>query len=132
MKSSLNRIILIGELERNPESRYTPEGTAVLRFTLSTHETRRKQDGETYDWTEWHKVVVFDILAEKVGPTLKRGQTVHVDGHIRARSWKTKDGFQHTLTEIIANQVFIFEKSEEIKDISDPKKQSDDQEELPF
>jgi single-stranded DNA-binding protein len=55
-----------------------------------------------------------------------------VDGHIRARSWKTKDGFQHTLTEIIANQVFIFEKSEEIKDISDPKKQSDDQEELPF
>ena len=131
-KTSLNRVILIGDLERDPESRYTPSGTAVLRFNLSTHETRRKQDGETYDWTEWHKIVVFGELAETVGPSLKRGQTVHVGGHIRSRSWETKDGIQHSVTEIIADDVIVFGKSAAKSDDPSSKDQSEDQEELPF
>ena len=131
-KTSLNRVILIGDLERDPESRYTPAGVAVLRFNLATHETRRKQDGETYDWTEWHKIVVFGVLAEEIGPTLKRGQTVHVGGHIRSRSWDTKDGIRHSVTEIIAEDVIVFEKSAVTTNVPEPEGQSADQEELPF
>lgn len=130
-KTSLNKVILIGDLERDPESRYTPSGTAVLRFTLSTHETRRKQDGETYDWTEWHKIVAFSDLAEEIGPSLNRGQAVHVDGHIRSREWDSKDGVHHIVTEIIAERISIFGKAAIVENTDDPES-SADQEELPF
>ncbi len=131
-KTSLNKVILIGDLERDPENRYTPTGIAVLRFNLATHEERRKQDGETYDWTEWHKIVVFGELAETVGPTLKRGQTVHVGGHIRSRSWDTKDGIRHSVTEIIAEDVILFGKSSSTTANPESEGESADQEELPF
>ena len=131
-KKSLNKVILIGDLERDPEYRYTPSGTAVLRFNLSTHETRRKQDGETYDWTEWHKIVAFGELAEAIGPSLKRGQVVYVDGHIRSREWDGKDGTHNTITEVIADRVSIFGKSDIPKDEKEEESSSADQEELPF
>lgn len=101
----VNKVILIGNLGRDPETRYMPSGGAVTNVTVATSETwKDKQSGENQERTEWHKVVFFNKLAEIAGQYLKKGSKVYVEGSLRTRSYD-KDGQKHYATEIVADQM---------------------------
>ncbi len=103
--AGVNKVIIIGRLGRDPEVRYTPDGTAVANFTVATsQEWKDKNSGEKKEKTEWHRVVVFRKLAELCGEYLAKGRQVYVDGRLQTRQWE-KDGQTHYTTEIVANEV---------------------------
>ncbi len=96
--AGVNKAILLGNLGRDPEIRYTPNGTAVANFTMAT--TERGKDGE--DRTEWHRIVAFGRLAEICGEYLAKGRQVYIEGRIQTRDWEDRDGNKRTTTEIVA------------------------------
>ena len=101
----INKVILIGNLGRDPETRYLPSGGAVTNITVATSESwKDKQSGQTQERTEWHKVVFFNRLAEIAGEYLKKGTKVYIEGSLRTRSYD-KDGQKHYTTEIVANEM---------------------------
>ncbi len=101
----INKVILVGNLGRDPEVRYTPSGTAVANVTLATGESwKDRNTGEQQERTEWHRVVFFSRLAEIVEQYLKKGAKVYVEGSLRTNSWE-KDGIKRYTTEIIANEM---------------------------
>ena len=102
MPSSLNKVMLIGNLGRDAETRHTPNGTAVVNFSLAT--TRRFKDQATGEWrdeTEWHRVVLW--RGENVAPYLTRGKKVYVEGRLKTRSWDAQDGQKRYTTEVICD-----------------------------
>ncbi len=99
----INKVILIGNLGKDPEVSYTPGGLAVCKFSIATSEKRKDKDGTTKEQTEWHKIVTFDKLAEICGQYLVKGKQVYIEGRIQTRSWDDKDGTKKYMTEIIAN-----------------------------
>ena len=99
-KGSINRVILVGYLGGDPESRYTPSGTAVANFNVATNESRKNSDGGFEDHTEWHRCVLFGKPAETATQYLKKGQMVYVEGRLRTRSWEDKEGNKRTTTEV--------------------------------
>ena len=111
--SGVNKVIIVGRLGRDPEVRYTPDGTAVTNLSVATSlEWKDKNTGEKKEKTEWHRVVVFRKLAELCGEYLSKGRQVYVDGRLQTRSWE-KDGQTHYTTEIVANEIqFLGGKSE--------------------
>jgi single-strand DNA-binding protein len=102
---SLNRVLLIGNLGRDPEVRFTPSGRAVARFPLATSEVWTDQDGQRQERTEWHNVVVWGKQAESCGQYLAKGRQVFVEGSIRTRQYDDKDGNKRYITEVIAQRV---------------------------
>jgi single-strand DNA-binding protein len=102
--SSLNKVMLIGRLGKDPEIRYTAENTPVANFTLATSETYTK-NGEKVEQTEWHNIVVWRSLAEIAQKYLHKGKQVFVEGKIRTRSYDDKDGNKRYMTEIIADNL---------------------------
>ncbi len=105
MARGINKVILIGNLGSDPETRYLPSGGAVTNVRLATSESwRDKQSGETKERTEWHNVVFFNKLAEIAGEYLKKGSKVYVEGSLRTRQWE-KDGQKHYTTEIVAGEM---------------------------
>jgi single-strand DNA-binding protein len=105
MARGINKVILIGNLGNDPETRYMPSGGAVTNITLATSEGwRDKQTNEQKERTEWHRVVFFNKLAEIAGEYLKKGSKVYVEGSLRTRQWE-KDGQKHYTTEIVANEM---------------------------
>ena len=105
MARGVNKVILIGNLGRDPETRYTQAGTPVTHFSVATNESwRDKQSGEQQERTEWHNVVCFARLAEIAGEYLAKGRTVYIEGSLRTSSWE-KDGQTRYRTEIIANEM---------------------------
>ncbi|HDI61246.1 MAG TPA: single-stranded DNA-binding protein [Desulfobacteraceae bacterium] len=103
--AGVNKVIIVGRLGRDPEVRYTPDGTAVTNLSVATSlEWKDKNTGEKKEKTEWHRVVVFRKLAELCGEYLSKGRQVYVDGRLQTRSWE-KDGQTHYTTEIVANEV---------------------------
>lgn len=105
MARGINKVILIGNLGADPETRYLPSGSAVTNVRLATSESwRDKQSGETKERTEWHQVVFFNKLAEIAGEYLKKGSKVYVEGSLRTRQWD-KDGQKHYTTEIVASEM---------------------------
>ena len=103
--ASVNKVIIVGNLGRDPEVRYTPNGSAVCNVTVAT--TRRwknKESGEKDEETEWHRVVFFDRLAEIAGEYLKKGRSVYVEGRLKTRKWQDKDGVEKYTTEIVADR----------------------------
>lgn len=98
----INKVILIGNLGKDPEVSYTPGGLAICKFSLATSENSVK-DGQKVEKTEWHKIVTFDKLAEICGQYLVKGKQVYIEGKIQTRSWDDKDGTKKYMTEIIAN-----------------------------
>lgn len=105
MSKGINKVILIGNLGKDPETRYLPAGTAVTNFTLATSESwKDKSSGQMQERTEWHKVVIFNKLAEIAGEFLKKGSKVYIEGSLRTRSYD-KDGQKHYTTEIVANEM---------------------------
>ncbi|MSP53516.1 MAG: single-stranded DNA-binding protein [Gammaproteobacteria bacterium] len=102
----INKVILIGNLGKDPEVRYMPNGNAVANITLATSESwKDKQSGEQKEQTEWHRVVFYQRLAEIVGEYLKKGSKVYIEGKLRTRKWQDKDGQDKYMTEIIADEM---------------------------
>ncbi|MBI5256234.1 MAG: single-stranded DNA-binding protein [Burkholderiales bacterium] len=104
--ASVNKVILIGNLGRDPEVRYTPNGSAVCNLGLATTRNwKNKDSGERQEETEWHRVVLFDRLAEIAGEYLKKGRPVYIEGRLRTRKWTDKDGVEKYTTEIYAESM---------------------------
>lgn len=99
--ASVNKVILIGNLGRDPEVRYTPSGTAVANFTLATTDNWTK-DGEKQTRTEWHRIVAWDRLGEICGEYLSKGSQVYIEGSIQTRQWEDQEGNKRQTTEIRA------------------------------
>ncbi len=105
MARGINKVILIGNLGRDPETRYLPSGGAVTNLTLATSESwKDKNTGQQQERTEWHRVVFFNRLAEIAGEYLKKGSKVYIEGALRTREWE-KDGVKRYTTEIVANEM---------------------------
>lgn len=106
MARGINKVILIGNLGKDPEVRYMPSGSAVTNVTIATSETwKDKQSGDKQERTEWHNVVFFNRLAEIAGEYLKKGSKVYVEGSLRTRKWQDKNGQDRYTTEIVANEM---------------------------
>ena len=104
--ASVNKVIIVGNLGRDPEVRYTPNGSAVCNLGLATTRNwKNKDSGERQEETEWHRVVLFDRLAEIAGEYLKKGRSVYIEGRLRTRKWTDKDGVEKYTTEIYAEQM---------------------------
>ena len=104
--ASINKVILIGNLGRDPEVRYTPNGSAVCNIGVATTRTwKAKDSGDKVEETEWHRVVFYDRLAEIAGEYLKKGRSVYVEGRLKTRKWQDKDGAEKYTTEIIAEEM---------------------------
>jgi len=101
----VNKAILVGNLGRDPELRYTQNGQAVVNFTLATSENWTDKSGEKVERTEWHRVVVWGKLGELCAQYLSKGRTVYVEGRIQTREWEDKDGNKRHTTEINAQTV---------------------------
>jgi single-strand DNA-binding protein len=106
MARGVNKVILVGNLGQDPETRYMPSGGAVTNVTLATSETwKDKQSGQAQERTEWHRVVFFNRLAEIAGEYLKKGSKVYLEGSLRTRKWQDKDGQDKYTTEIVAAEM---------------------------
>jgi single-strand DNA-binding protein len=102
--ASINKVILVGNLGRDPETRYMPEGGAVTNVSIATTDTwKDKTSGEKKEATEWHRVVFFNRLAEIAGEYLKKGSQVYVEGRLRTRKWQDKEGQDKYTTEIVCD-----------------------------
>ena len=95
-KGSVNKVVLVGHLGGDPETRFTPSGTAVANFNLATNQTWRDANGELQDKTEWHRCVMF-------GKFLKKGQLCYLEGKLQTRNWEDKDGVKRYTTEVICD-----------------------------
>ncbi len=106
MARGINKVILVGNLGQDPETRYMPSGGAVTNFTVATNESwKDKQTGEQKDRTEWHKVAMFNRLAEIAAEYLRKGSQVYIEGKLRTRKWQDRDGKDRYTTEIIADEM---------------------------
>ena len=104
--ASVNKVILIGNLGRDPETRYTADGAAITNITIATSDRwKDKASGEMKESTEWHKVAFFGRLAEIAGEYLKKGRPVYVEGRLRTRKWQDKEGQDRYTTEIVAENM---------------------------
>ena len=105
---SLNRVQLIGNLGKDPEIKYTPQGTPVAKLTIATNERFKDKGGEWQDRTEWHNVVLWQRLAEIAGEYLKKGGKVYVEGRLQTRSWDDKQtGQKKYMTEVVASDLIL-------------------------
>ena len=105
MARGINKVILVGNLGRDPETRYMPSGGAVTNVSIATSKSWRDRDsGEQKERTEWHRIVFFNRLAEIASEYLKRGSKVYVEGELRTREWE-REGQKHYTTEIVANEM---------------------------
>ena len=106
MARGINKVILVGNLGKDPETRYMPNGKAVTNFSIATSESwKDKQTGEQREQTEWHNIVMYDRLAEVAAEYLKKGSQVYVEGKLRTRKWQDKEGRDRYTTEIQANEM---------------------------
>ena len=106
MARGVNKVILVGNLGKDPEIRYMPNGNAVANLTLATTESwKDKQTGDQQEKTEWHRIVMFRRLAEIAGEYLKKGSQVYIEGKLQTRKWQDNSGNDRYTTEIVANEM---------------------------
>ena len=106
MARGINKVIIVGNLGADPETRYMPSGSAVTNLSVATSEQwKDKQTGEQKERTEWHKVVFFDRLAEVAAEYLRKGSQVYVEGRLQTRKWQDRDGNDRWTTEVIADEM---------------------------
>ena len=104
--AGINKVILVGRLGRDPEVRYTPDGTAVASFSIATSEEwKDKGTGEKKERTEWHRIVAWRRLGEICGEYLSKGSQIYIEGRIQNREWEDKEGIKRNTTEIVASQM---------------------------
>jgi len=106
MARGINKVILVGNLGQEPETRYMPSGSAVTNISVATSESwKDKETGDQVDRTEWHRVAFFNRLAEIAGEYLHKGSQVYIEGRLRTRKWQDRDGHDRYTTEIIADEM---------------------------
>jgi single-strand DNA-binding protein len=110
--AGVNKVILVGNLGKDPEVRHLEGGAAVANFTLATSETYKDKSGARQEQTEWHNVVVWRGLAEVAEKYLKKGMTIYIEGKLRTRSWDDKEGHKRYSTEIVGDTFTILSKKE--------------------
>ncbi|MEO8035772.1 MAG: single-stranded DNA-binding protein [Acidobacteriota bacterium] len=148
MAGSVNKVILIGRLGKDPEIRSTPSGTSVAKFTIATDERFTDKSGEKQERTEWHNIVAWSKLAEICGQYLRKGKLVYIEGSLRTDSWDDKEtGVKKYRTEIVANTMQMLDRkgdedgggggsssygSKKSSGSSAPPTEMDDDEEVPF
>lgn len=103
--ASVNKVILVGNLGRDPEVRYTPDNNAITNISVATTDTWKDKSGEKQERTEWHRVAFFGKLAEIAGEYLKKGSQVYVEGRLQTRKWQDKEGQDRYTTEIVADRM---------------------------
>lgn len=135
-RGSVNKVILVGHVGADPESRYTPSGTAVVNLRMATNEVWRDAEGNDQDQTEWHRVVLWGKAAEFASNYIKKGQLVFVEGRLQTRTWEDKNKIERRTTEIRANTITPLgglkagaEGSEDIQAVSEEPPSDDD---IPF
>lgn len=116
--ASVNKVIVLGNLGKDPELRHLPNGDAVCNFSLATTESWKDKDGNKQDKTEWHNVVIFRKLAEIAGEYLKKGRPVYIEGRLQTRKWQDKEGKDRYTTEIVADQMQMLGSREEAKEVA--------------
>jgi len=109
MARSLNKAVLIGNLTRDPELRYTPQGSAVCTFGLATNRQWTTESGEKKEDAEFHRIVAWNKLAELCAQLLTKGRKAYVEGRLQTRNWETKEGAQRTTTEIVISEMIILD-----------------------
>jgi len=135
MARSLNRVQLIGNLTRDPELRYTPQGTAVCSFGIATNRTWTTDTGEKRDEADFHRIVAWNKLAELCGQFLTKGKKTYVEGRLSTRTWNAQDGTQRSTTEVIISDMILLDSSGRRSDSQEeessplPSKKSDDDKE---
>jgi len=116
MANSVNKVILVGRLGKDPEVKYTQTGVPVARFTLATDESWKDQSGEKQQRTEWHNIVAWRKLAEICGQYLNKGKLVYIEGRLQTRSWEDKEGNKRYTTEVQAdNMVMLSARTDEAR-----------------
>ena len=103
--ASVNKVILVGNLGRDPEVRYTPDNSAITNISIATTDQWKDKSGEKQERTEWHRVAFFGRLAEIAGEYLKKGSQVYVEGRLQTRKWQDKEGQERYTTEIVADRM---------------------------
>ena len=111
----VNKAILIGRLGKDPEVRYTPDGTMVTTFRMATDEQWKDKNGEKVQRTEWHQIVTYRKLAEICGNYLVKGKLVFIEGRIQTRNWEDKEGVKRYTTEIVANDMKMLDSKGQTK-----------------
>lgn len=130
-KGSINKVILVGHLGADAESRFTQSGSAVATFNIATNESRKNADGGYDDRTEWHRCVVFGKMAETAGEYLKKGQLVYFEGRLQTRSWDDKDGIKRYTTEVVGERWTMLGRKNEGSS-GQPKVEKSGDDDLPF
>ncbi len=111
--AGINKVILVGNLGKDPEIRTFENGSKVAQFSLATTESYRDKDGNWQDQTEWHNIVLWRYLAEKAEKFFKKGTKIYLEGKIRSRSWEDKDNNKRYITEIVGDKVLMLDKRED-------------------
>jgi len=131
-KGSLNKVLLIGHLGADPESRFTTSGSAVTNFNLATNESWKSNEGDIKEKTEWHRVVVFGKLAETAAEYMKKGQLVFVEGRLQTRSWEDKDNVKKYTTEVLCDSFTMLGRKSDDSGGSSAAQSTDQDDDLPF
>lgn len=103
--ASVNKVILVGNLGRDPEMRYMPSGDAIANFSIATTESWKDKNGQKQERTEWHRISMFGKLAEIAAEYLKKGSTCYVEGRLQTREWQDKEGNKRQTTEVVADRM---------------------------
>jgi single-strand DNA-binding protein len=131
MSRGLNKVMIIGNLGRDPEMRYTPSGKPVTTFSVATSRAWNTSEGEKRMETEWFNVVAWSSLAEICKQYLTKGQQVYIEGRLQTRHWDDQEGNKHTSVEIVANEMIILGERREAGE-SSAESESIEEEEFPF
>lgn len=124
--ASVNKVIIVGNLGRDPETRYMPNGDCVCNVAVATTETwKDKNTGEKKEQTEWHRVTMYRKLGEIAGQYLKKGSSVYLEGKLQTRKWTDKDGVERYTTEIIADSMQMLGGGPKASDSDDPRNYAD-------
>ena len=132
-KNSVNKVILIGNLGQDPESRFTPSGTAVTNLSVATNESWKDQNGEPQDRTEWHRIVMYGKMAETASEYMKKGSMVYVEGRLRTKEWEDQNQNKRKTTEIMCdNFTMLGRRGDSAPRSPNEPKASTDDDDLPF
>ncbi len=132
MTRGLNKVMIIGNLGRDPEMRYTPSGKPVTSFSVATSRSWTTTDGERREATEWFNVVAWRDLAEICNQYLSKGSKVYIEGRLQTRSWESPDGQKHFRTEIVADEMIVLDHRREAYNEPSVDDEDEDSEEFPF
>ena len=133
-KGSVNKVVLVGHLGGDPETRFMPSGAAVTNFNMATNESWKDTNGELQDKTEWHRCVMFGKSAELAGELLKKGQLVYMEGKLQTRNWEDKDGIKRYTTEVVCDMFTMLGRKMDAdsNQQASPASNNEDEDDLPF